>query len=80
MLVRFAYLAVANCFAALRLLPRSDRGKDLEILALRHQIGVLERQVGTQRVRLRPADGALLAALLTSLPRTVLGANCWTAP
>jgi transposase InsO family protein len=71
-LVRFAYLAVANGFAALRLLPRSDREKDLEILALRHQIGVLERQLGKERVRFGPADRALFAALLTSLPRTLL--------
>ena len=37
MLIRFAYLAVTNAFAALRLLPRSDRDKDIEILALRHR-------------------------------------------
>jgi putative transposase len=28
----------------LRLLPRGDRDKDAEILALRHQITVLQRQ------------------------------------
>jgi putative transposase len=39
-LVRFAYLAVSNAFAALRLLPMSDRHKDVEILTLRHQITV----------------------------------------
>jgi hypothetical protein len=37
MLVRLAYLAVSNAFAALRLLPMSDRDKDIEILALRHR-------------------------------------------
>ena len=37
MLFRFAYLAVSNTFAVLRLLPMSDREKDAEILALRHR-------------------------------------------
>ncbi|MEU6269173.1 hypothetical protein [Saccharopolyspora shandongensis] len=31
----------------LRLLPMNDRVKDVEILALRHQITVLERQLST---------------------------------
>jgi hypothetical protein len=48
-LIRFAYLAVAHAFAALRLLPMSDREKDVEILALRHQLTVLQRQLGDQR-------------------------------
>ena len=38
MLMRLAYLGVANVFALLRLLPMSSRDKDAEILALRHQI------------------------------------------
>jgi hypothetical protein len=38
---RFAFLAVANVFAALRLLPRSGREKDVEILALRSQAGAI---------------------------------------
>jgi hypothetical protein len=41
-LLRLAYLAVTNIFAVLRLLPISDRGEDTEILALRHQLAVLE--------------------------------------
>jgi len=36
-LLRPAYLGVTNTFAMLRLLPLSARGKDAEILALRHQ-------------------------------------------
>jgi transposase InsO family protein len=68
-----AYLAVTNTFTALWLLPMGDREKDVEILALRHQITVLERQLGADtRVRFAPADRAFLAALLTSLPREVL--------
>jgi hypothetical protein len=42
-LFRLAYLGVTDTFALLRLLPMSDRDKDAEILALRHQITVLQR-------------------------------------
>ena len=73
MLLRLAYLTVTNAFAALRLLPMSDRDKDAEILALRHQVMVLEWQLDADaRVRFTPADRLLLAALLTPLPRAVL--------
>ncbi|WP_443044159.1 hypothetical protein OHA88_02815 [Streptomyces sp. NBC_00353] len=41
MLLRLTYLAVTNTCALLRLLPMSDRDKDIEILALRHQLLVL---------------------------------------
>jgi hypothetical protein len=54
-LLRLAYLTAANAFAMLRLLPMSDRDKDAEILALRHQITVPERQPGNRRVRSTPA-------------------------
>ncbi|WP_330279349.1 hypothetical protein OHO83_10900 [Streptomyces sp. NBC_00569] len=47
MLLRLAYLTLTNAFAMLRLLPMSDRDKDAEILALRHQITVPKRQLGT---------------------------------
>ncbi|WP_093273990.1 hypothetical protein [Saccharopolyspora shandongensis] len=47
---------VTNAFAMLRLLPMNDRDKDAEILVLRHQITVLERQLGKQRVRFTPSD------------------------
>ena len=56
-LVRLAYLAVGNVFAALRLIPMGEREKDIEILVLR-------RQLGPARVRFAPEDRALLAALL----------------
>jgi putative transposase len=71
-LLRLAYLGVTNVFALLRLLPRSDHDKDTEILVLRHQLGVLQRQVGDQRVRFHPADRALLAAVLHRVRRPVL--------
>lgn len=72
MLLRLAYLGVTNVFAMLRLLPMSDREKDVEILALRHQIGVLERQLNGQQVRFHASDRAFLASLLHGLPREVL--------
>jgi len=71
-LLRLAYLGVTNVFALLRLLPVSSRDKDTEILALRHQLLVLQRQLGPDRARFTPADLALLAALLHRLPRSVL--------
>jgi putative transposase len=51
--MRLAYLTASNVFAVLRLLPVSDPDKHAEILALRHQLGVLQRQLGDQRVRLQ---------------------------
>jgi transposase len=70
--MRLAYLGVTNMFALLQLLPRSDHDKDTEILVLRHQLAVLQRQLGDQRVQFQPADRALLAALLHSLPQPSL--------
>jgi putative transposase len=70
--VRLAYLGVANTFALLRLLPMSDRNNDAEILILRHQLAVFQRQFGPARVRFAPSDRALSAALLHRLPRDVL--------
>src|SRR5689334_3753126 len=72
MLLRLAYLGITNAFALLRLLPRTDREKDAEILALRHQLAVLQRHLDGQRIRFDPADRALLAALLQPLPRPAL--------
>jgi hypothetical protein len=42
-LLRLAYLGVTNAFALLRLLPRGDHDKDIEILSLRHQLAMLQR-------------------------------------
>ena len=76
-LLRLAYLGVTNVFALLRLLPMGDRDKDVEILALRHQIAVLERQLGTTRPRFCPGDRAFLAALLHALHGTCsAGSGC----
>lgn len=43
MLLRLACLTVTDTFAVLRLFSMTDRDKDVEILALRYQLGVLER-------------------------------------
>jgi hypothetical protein len=67
MLLRLAYLAVTNGLAMLRLLPMSDRAKDVEVLALRHQLTILQRQLGGAKVRFAPADRALLAVVLHRL-------------
>ena len=64
--LRFAYLAGLQVFGWLALLARSDRAKDAEILILRHQVAVLQRQVKTPR--LSWADRAVLAALARLLP------------
>jgi transposase len=68
--LRFAYLAVLRLSGWLALLARSDRAKDAEILILRHQLAVLQRQVKTPR--LSWADRAILAALARLLPGSQL--------
>jgi putative transposase len=72
MLVRLAYLGVTNALTLLRLPPLSDRDQDAEILVLRHQIAILQRQLHGAKVQFTAADRALLAALLHRLPRQVL--------
>jgi putative transposase len=69
-LLRLSYLALTNVFAFVRLLPVSDVDKDVEILALRHQLAVLQRQI--DKPRLAQPDRAFLAALLHRLPRPTL--------
>lgn len=70
MLLRLPYLAVSTVFSLISLLTMSDRAKDLEILALRHQLAVLQRQV--DKPQLTWPDRAILAALLHRLPRARL--------
>jgi putative transposase len=65
--MRFAYLAALRAFGWLALLAWSDRAKDAEILILRHQVAVLQRQV--KAPGLSWADRAVLAALARLLPR-----------
>src|SRR5262249_34570073 len=72
--MRFAYRVVLRVFGWLALLARSDRAKDAEILILRHQVAVLQRQV--KAPRLSRADRAVLAALARLLPGSQLRQLC----
>jgi putative transposase len=72
MLLRLAYLGITNAFALLRMLPGDGRDKDIEILSLRHQLAVLQRQLAGKQVRFEPVDRAWLAVLLNPLPRPTL--------
>lgn len=65
-LLRLSYLALTSMFTLIRLLPMSDRDKDAEILVLRHQLAVPQRQ--TDNPKLTWPDRALPAALLHRLP------------
>ena len=49
------------------LLARGDRSKELEILVLRHELGILRRQLG--RPQFEPRDRLMLAARSRVLPR-----------
>ena len=69
MLLRLVYLSIVNLFSALRLLSVGERDKDAEILALRHEVTILERQLGDRRVRFTATDRTFLAALLSPLSR-----------
>jgi putative transposase len=57
--LRLPYLALTGVFAFLRLLPTSNTDKDTEILVLRHQLTILQRQIS--KPRLTPPDRAFLA-------------------
>jgi len=67
MVLSFLYWALRRLLELLVLRMRSERAKEIEILVLRHQLQLLERQVA--RPQLRPADRALLAAFSRMLPR-----------
>jgi len=66
-LVSLVYWVLRRLLELVVLRQRSEHSKELEILVLRHQLHVLQRQVA--RPRLRTADRVLLAAFGRSLPR-----------
>jgi putative transposase len=63
----FVYWSFRRLLELMALRRRSEREKEIEILVLRHQLRVLERQV--VRPTLTPADRAVLAAFCHVLPR-----------
>jgi putative transposase len=67
MVLSFLYWSLRRLLELVVLRFRSERDKEIEILVLRHQLRVLERQVA--RPQLTQADRALLAALGRMLPR-----------
>ena len=68
MCLRFVFLLIKRIAGWLRLSRREEAWKTAEILILRHQLAVLQRQQ-RGRVKLCWADRALLAALLSLIPK-----------
>jgi len=63
------YVGLCRVLAFVVSSRRRDVDKDVELVVLRHQVRILERQLH-RRVRYSPVDRALLAALSRLLPRT----------
>jgi len=68
MCLRLVYLIITRVFSWLRLSRRDEAWKSAEILLLRHQLTVLQRQTPA-RPKMTWADRALIAALLELIPR-----------
>ena len=68
MCLRFMFLLTTGLTAWLRLARREEAWKTAEILLLRHQLAVLQRQQ-PRRPDLDWADRALLATLLSVIPK-----------
>jgi putative transposase len=68
MCLRFVYLLVVSALSWVRLARRQGAWKDAELLLLRQQLGVLQRQQ-VCRPRLRWSDRALIAALAGVIPK-----------
>ena len=80
MCVALAYRLLVTVLSWLALVARSSSSKDVEILALRHEVAVLRRT--NPRPRMSWTDRAVLAALTGTMPRglctrrIVLPARC----
>jgi putative transposase len=68
MFLRFVFLLITRVTSWLRLSRRKEAWKTAEILILRHQLAVLQQRQ-PRRPRLNWADRALLAALLSVIPK-----------
>ena len=69
MCLRFVFLLITRVVSWLRLSRREEAWQIAEILILRHQLAVLQRRQPRRRPRLDWADRALLAALLSVVPK-----------
>jgi putative transposase len=78
MVLAFAYWSLRRLLELVMLRFRSEREKEIEILLLRHQLRVLERQVA--RPALTPADRALLAAFSRVLARQAWRRSAFVTP
>lgn len=69
--LRFVYFLVVRSLAAGRFAGRGDDGKTIEILLLRHQLAVLQRQLTAtgKRPKLNWADRAVIALLHRLIPK-----------
>jgi putative transposase len=66
--LRLCYLVACRVLEILGSCRRTEGDKDIELMVLRHEVRLLKRQLHG-RVRYRPADRAILAALSRLLPR-----------
>lgn len=73
MCLRFVFLLAARLVAVARLSRRDTAWKNAEILLLRHQLSVVQRQLGERaRPKVSWADRALIALLLGLIPKARL--------
>src|SRR5690348_516702 len=76
MCVAMAYRLLVTVLYWLALRARSSSAKDVEILALRHEVAVLRRT--NPRPRMSWTDRAMLAALATIMPKGLRGCGIVT--
>ncbi|MGH3082744.1 MAG: integrase core domain-containing protein [Gaiellaceae bacterium] len=76
--VSLLYWSLRRLLELLMLRRRSEREKEIEILLLRHQLQVLERQIA--RPQLTQTDRALLAAFSRVLPRQAWKRSLFVTP